>query len=99
MSICLEWEKIDKQQLFEDSTLKYGPAVDGTASHDEVSVITLNRLGLIGPAFTEFQTYEPPVRTIDGEYGPVRDRVRAYGDLAVVTVTPFGEAFYKPVIS
>jgi hypothetical protein len=53
-----EWQKIDKSKLFRDSTLKYGPGVDGTYAHSATAIITLNRLGLITPAFVEFKTYE-----------------------------------------
>ena len=63
--------------MFEVSTLKYGPGVDGGVSHDAVSIITLNRLGLIAPAFTEFETYEPPGHGRYGDYGPTRNPVRA----------------------
>jgi hypothetical protein len=99
LEIYDEWTKVDKTKLFEHSTLKYGPSVDGIASHDAVSIISLNRLGLIFPAFTEFETYEPGWHDNRyGELGPYRDRVRMYGDLEVVTITAFGEAFCKAVL-
>jgi hypothetical protein len=79
-------------------TLTYGPSVDGTASHDSVSVITLNRLGLVSPAYTEFRTYEPSRDRYD-EFGHRSDEMRAYGDLEVVEVTEFGVAFYMAVIA
>lgn len=93
-----DWMKIDKAKLFQDSTLKYGPSVEGTASHNAVSIISLNRLGLIFPAFTEFKTYEPSGHNRYGDFGPSGDRVRTYGDLEVVAVTEFGEAFCKAVL-
>ncbi len=79
-------------------SLRYGPSVDGTASHAPVPVITLNRLGLISPAYTEFRTYGPPKDPYDN-FGARSDEMRAYGDLEVVEVTEFGVAFYKAVIA
>jgi hypothetical protein len=83
---------------FTEGALTYGPSVDGTASHDALSVITLNRLGLISPAYIEIQVHDPP-RGRDYEWGHRADAMQAYGDLTVVEVTAFGTAFYKAVMS
>ena len=98
--LCKEWNALDKTKLIRDGTVKYGAAVDAGKDHDEISIITLNRLGLVAPGFTEFSTYSPP-RHNDryGDYAASGDPVRAYGDLGVVTITPFGEAFYGAVSS
>jgi hypothetical protein len=80
------------------SSLTYGPGVDGTASHDPVSVITLNRLGLIEPAYIAFKTFVPGGHHDDyGDYGPTRDEVSFPGDLSSVVITPFGRAFGRAV--
>jgi hypothetical protein len=87
-------------KVVSDSTLKYGPGIDGTYSHNEESVTTLNRLGLIAPAYIEFETYDPPGHDDRyGDYGPTRDKVQVRGDLASVTLTAFGLAFCRAVIS
>lgn len=96
-AIVLEWQTSDRNTDFTHPTLKFEPSVSGTNSHNEISVITLNRLGLIAPAFTEFMTYDPPEPHTWVEREPLRESVRVYGDLSFVTVTPFGEAFYKAV--
>jgi hypothetical protein len=81
-----------------DSTLTYGPGVDGTHSHDPVSVITLNRLGLIEPAYIRFKTFVPGGHDDRyGEYGPTQDDVSFPGDLSSVIITPFGRAFARAV--
>jgi hypothetical protein len=41
------------------SSLVYGPGIDGTHSYDAIAVITLNRLGLIEPAYIKFKTFVP----------------------------------------
>jgi len=90
-------EEISKKET-RDSTLTYGPGVDGTHSHDPVSVITLNRLGLIEPAYIKFKTFAPGGHDDRyGEYGPTQDEVRFPGDRSSVTITPFGRAFGRAV--
>jgi hypothetical protein len=96
--LCTEWKSVDKTKFTKDATLKYGPGVDAGKDHDEISVITLSRLGLIAPSFTESSAYSPPGHDDRfGDYGAGGDAVRAYGNLEIVTVTPFGEAFYRAV--
>ncbi|KYG22608.1 hypothetical protein SE92_22315 [Bradyrhizobium sp. AT1] len=86
------------KKKFRDSTLTYGPGVDGTHSHDPVSVITLNRLGLIQPAIVSFKTFEPGGSDDRfGDYGPTQDEVSFPGGLESVVITPFGIAFGKAV--
>lgn len=98
-TLCKAWNALDKKKMIRDRTVQYGAAVDAT-DHDEISVITLNRLGLVAPGFTEFSTYSPPGHDDRyGDYAASGDPVRAYGDLGVVTITPFGEAFYEAVSS
>jgi hypothetical protein len=91
-NLYFEWMKspADELDLFAETS---------SAPHDEVSIITLNRLGLIAPAIAEFQTYEPGVRDRDREYPPTRETVRTRkGDFDVVEFTPLGAAFCKAVI-
>lgn len=73
-------------------------SVEGTAYHDPITVITLNRLGLIAPAFIEFDSYVPE-GAYDLREGPRLDSVTAPGGLEYVTLTEFGDAFCKAVIS
>jgi hypothetical protein len=90
-------KEISKKE-FKYSTLTYGPGVDGTASHDTVSVITLNRLGLIESAYIAFKTFAPGGHDDHyGDYGPFRDEVSFPGDLSSVVITPFGRAFGRAV--
>jgi hypothetical protein len=80
--------------------LTYGPAVDGTASHDAVSIIALNRLGLISPGYIDFISYEPnEERDYKNPEAFKGSDVRTYGNLDVVEVTDFGVASYKAVIT
>jgi hypothetical protein len=79
------------------SGLTYGPGIDGTHSYDEISVITLNRLGLIEPAYVKFLTYEPGGHNRYGEYGPTQEEVSFPGNLESVVVTAFGRAFGRAV--
>ena len=66
---------------------------------DEVSLINLNRLGLVAPSTLEFQTYEPIYDSTRREYHHERETVVAQGPLAEITITPLGIAFCKAVIS
>jgi len=100
-SLCQQWldpKKPPKPDRY--GSLTYGPTVDGTASHDAISVITLNRLGLISPGYIDFISYAP---NEDQDYRSPEafkgSDVRAYGDLEVVEVTDFGVALYKAVIT
>lgn len=99
-SIYLSWCDPENKYRGKHSygSLTYGPSVDGTASHNPISVITLNRLGLVTPAYTEFRRYEPG-RDLHDYWGVRSDEMRAYGDLEVVEVTEFGVAFYKAVMA
>jgi hypothetical protein len=86
------------KKKFRDSTVTYGPGIDGTHSHDPIPVITLNRLGLIEPAAVSFKTFEPGGHDDRyGEYGPTQDEVSFPGNLESVVITPFGAAFGKAV--
>ena len=94
----MEWQALDKTETWGSSTVTYGPGVRGTEAHDEVCVITLNRLGLIAPNYTEIKTYLPARH--DGDYRTLEegDNVQLYGDLLTVVVTPLGEVFCQAVI-
>jgi hypothetical protein len=95
--IWAEWQTVDKKATWGSSTVTYGPGVQGTDGHDEASVITLNRLGLIAPNYTEIKTYYPG----KSEYGTEMqkgDSAQVYGDLLTVVVTPLGEAFCRAVM-
>lgn len=70
----------------------------GTESHDESSVITLNRLGLIAPNYTEIKTYLPAAHDGDWKTTEESASVQLYGDLLAVVVTPLGEAFCRAVM-
>ncbi len=100
-TICMEWldpEKPPKPDRY--GSLTYGPAVDGIASHDAVSIITLNRLGLISPSYIDFISYAPNEERDYKDPEPFKGSdVRTYGDLEVVEVTAFGVAFYKAAIA
>jgi len=99
-AIVVDWQTSDRHADYFHPTLKFEPSVNGTNSHPEISMITLNHLGLIAPAFTEFDTYDPP-NSWDwkASQNPTREPLRVYGDLTIVTVTAFGEAFHKAVIA
>ena len=89
--------EISKKEI-RDLSLTYGPGVDGTHSYDPVSVITLNWLGLIEPAYIKFKTFAPGGHDDRyGEYGPTQDDVSFPGDLSSVIITPLGCAFGRAV--
>ncbi len=95
----VEWQTLDlKTERWRSSTVTYGPGVAGTDGHSEVSVITLNRLGLIEPSYTEIRTYLPAA--YDGDYKTLEqgDDVQVYGDLLRVVLTGLGEAFCEAVL-
>jgi hypothetical protein len=91
-------EKDVAKKETKDSSLTYGPGIDGTHKHDSVSVITLNRLGLIDAAYISFKTFEPGGHDDRfGDFGPTRDDLSFPGDLSSVVITPFGRAFGRAV--
>jgi len=93
-----EWQFSSHRETFSIGDIKYGESVDGSASHNEISIITLNRLGLITPSYTEFKPYDESA--FDKDFGIQLlniDPIKAYGNLETITVTPFGEAFCKAV--
>ena len=99
--LCKQWldtEKPPKPDRYRSIT--YGPSVDGMATHDAVSIITLNRLGLISPGYIDFISYAPnDDRSYKNPDAFGGSDVTAYGNLDVVEVTVFGVAFYKAVIA
>ena len=77
-----------------DGSKTWGPGTDGTYSHDAVSIITLNRLGLIEPAWVKLKLYEPGGHDHRyGDFSPTRDDVTVPGNLESVVITEFGKAF------
>lgn len=82
------------QKESRDSSLTYGPGIDGTYTHGEIAVITLNKLGLITPAYIKFKTYLPGGHHHDhGDFTATQDDVSLPGDLASVKITEYGYAF------
>lgn len=98
--LCQQWldpVKPPKEDRWDGLT--YGPTVDGTGSHDTVSIITLNRLGLISPGYIDFTNHVPNDERSYKEPRLFRgNSVRAYGNLEVVEVTEFGIAFYNAAV-
>jgi hypothetical protein len=96
-----DWLFLDKkEERFQSATVSYGPGIDGTDTHDAASVITLNRLGLVSPNYTQIRTFLPPGHDGDHkEYSPHEDYAMVYGDLTAVVFTPLGEAFCNAVIT
>lgn len=65
-----------------DGSKCWGPGTDGTHSHDAVSIITLNRPGLIEPAWIKLKLYEPGGHDDRyGDVGPTREDVTVPGSL------------------
>jgi hypothetical protein len=99
--LCQQWldpKKPPKRDHY--GSLTYGPTVDGAGIHDTISIITLNRLGLISPGYLDFTSYAPnEERDYKNPEAFKGTDVRAYGNLDVVEVTDFGVAFYKAVIT
>lgn len=89
-------DEISKTEM-KDSSLTYGPGVDGTYSHDAIAVITLNRLGLIQPSYIKFKTFVPGGQNVYGEYEPRQDEVSFPSDLGSVNITEFGFAFGRAI--
>lgn len=81
-----------------DPAVTYGPGIDGTFSHDAVSVIMLNRLGLIESAVISFKTYEPGGHDYNhGDYGPYQELVSIPAGLGSVVITEFGKVFGRAI--
>jgi hypothetical protein len=71
LAIWREWQEVKPDPFRATGTVSYGPGVRGTEIHDEASTITLNRLGLIGPNYTEIRTYLPA--GFDGHYKSIEE--------------------------
>ena len=100
-SLCREWLDLKKpRKPYCDGSLTYGPSVDGTVSHNSISIITLNRLGLISPGYIDLTSYRPNEERDWKNPDPfTASEVRTPGNLDSVEVTDFGVAFYKAVIT
>jgi hypothetical protein len=95
-----DWLVLDKkEERFQSATVSYGPGVNGTDAHDEASVITLNRLGLISPNYTQIRTFLPPAYDGDWKTHEHEDYAMVHGDLTAVVFTALGEAFCNAVIT
>jgi len=93
-----DWLVVDMEPFKSSATVTYGPGVSGSDKHDEASMVTINRLGLVSPNYVEITTYQPPGH--DGDYKEPRtheDNARAYGDLMTVAFTPLGIAFCEAI--
>lgn len=95
-----DWLAVNKEEtMWQSPTVSYGPGISGTETHNQASVITLNRLGLISPNDTKIRTYLPPGHDGDrGDTWPHEDLAIVHGDLMVVVFTPLGEGFCTAVI-
>jgi Abortive infection alpha len=82
-----DWIILDKKEERQSATVTYGPGIEGTEAHDEASVITLNRLGLISPNYTQIRTFLPPAHDGDWKTEVHEDYVQVYGDLLAVVCT------------
>lgn len=97
-SIYADWCNPELRKQVNIGHLNYGEGVRGSDFYSEISVITLNRLGLVAPSYVGIKTYNPPVHHDRyGEIGPSSDYVKVYGDIGKVVVTEFGVAFCKAV--
>jgi hypothetical protein len=90
-------KEISKRPSRNSDTVVFGPGIDGTHSYDEISVVTLNRLGLIEPAYVSITTYAPGGANRYGEFPPSTDEAVVAGGLESVNLTTFGMAFCKAV--
>lgn len=95
-----DWLILDKNEVrFQSETVSYGPGISGTETYDEASVITLNRLGLIAPNYTQIRTFLPAAHDGDWKTHLHEDYAMVFGDLTAVVFTPLGEAFCNAVIT
>jgi len=95
--IWLNWRIMDKKTT-RSQTVTYGPGVDGACAHKESSIITLNRLGIIEPAYLKFKTFSSPQNYSDPDFFPREEEVTIPGDLDVVSITKLGEEFCLSVL-
>ncbi|PVE50199.1 Abi-alpha family protein [Rhizobium rhizogenes] len=93
-TLLLESADPRMQRETPDGGKTWGPGTDGTYSHDAVPIISLNRLGLIAPAWVKIDLYKPGGHDDRcGDFGPTRDDVTLPGGLESVVITDFGKAF------
>lgn len=95
--IWADWQTRDIKET-RDSTLTYGSGIDGVFSYPEMSIVTINRLGLIAPNYTTIKTFEPGGEDHTGDWGPTQDEVQVYGNLNSIVFTKLGEAFCRAVM-
>ncbi len=103
--LCEQWfDPTFEKKSFHYGSLTYGATVDPNKNHNTISIITLNRLGLISPGRISVTNYSPnedqgysPV-SYSGRFGFNADDFEVPGTLESVEITDFGAAFYKAVI-
>lgn len=87
------WLPLDKEWNRSISSLvEYSPGID-TNTHDQMSVVTLNRLGIVEPNLVGFLTYRPDETSRWDRSSHEMGEAIVPGDLTVVAFTAFGEAF------
>lgn len=104
--IVLEWRAADLPKLLFEDNIIQELGVKSCQSIDEdnqLSLIKLNRLGLISSTYTQFQPFNPSksivVDDVSGlNFGKLSTSIKAYGDLReAVKVTEFGLVFFDAV--
>jgi hypothetical protein len=97
-SLYREWLLLDKKWDRSTSTLvEYSPGVD-TNTEDQISVVTLNRLGIVAPNLVGFLTYRPDEAPKWDRPSHEMGEAPVPGDLTVVAFTAFGEAFCEALL-
>jgi len=92
-ALWAKWEVHDKnEKWFWNGPLKYEPGVDAPKNAD-ISMITLNRLGLVDGTRTQIYAYKKNESAKYSEKEGYEEELVVPGTLEVVTFTPFGEAF------
>jgi hypothetical protein len=92
-ALWAKWEVHDKnEEWFWNGPLKYEPGVDAP-KNAEISMITLNRLGLVDGTRTQIYAYKKNESAKYGEQEGYEEELIVPGTLEVVVFTPFGEAF------
>jgi hypothetical protein len=93
-----EWQKLDKEKWTQaGGSVTYEPGVDAPR-YSQVSMSILFSLGLVFPSQVGFQTYEAGGHARWGDYPASREDVSLPGNLGMVVLTEFGEAFCAAVI-
>jgi Abortive infection alpha len=95
-ALWAKWEVHDKSEEWSwNGPLKYEPGVD--APKNAISMITLNRLGLVDGTRTQIYAYKRNESAKYGDLEGYEEEVIVPGTLEVVVFTPFGEAFCRAI--